>query len=143
MPASAELHALDDAAIIERLTQVRGIGRWTVEMLLMFQLGRPDVLPVDDFGVRNGFRLAYGLQGMPRAARAGASSARAGRRTARSPPGTCGARWICRASKKLPARRAAPRVARANSARRPEAADRPRKQSPPGAPAQSRRRARA
>ena len=47
------------------LTQVRGIGRWTVEMLLMSRLGRPDVLPVDDFGVRNGFRLAYGLRGMP------------------------------------------------------------------------------
>jgi hypothetical protein len=44
---------------------VRGIGRWTVEMLLMFRLGRPDVLPIDDFGVRNGFRLAYGLRGMP------------------------------------------------------------------------------
>jgi len=44
---------------------VRGIGRWTVEMLLMFQLGRPDVLPVDDFGVRAGFRAAYGLRGMP------------------------------------------------------------------------------
>ena len=48
--------------IIARLTQVRGIGRWTVEMLLMFQLGRPDVLPVDDFGVRAGFRAAYGLK---------------------------------------------------------------------------------
>ena len=51
--------------IIERLTQVRGIGRWTVEMLLMFQLGRPDVLPVDDFGVRSGFRAAYGLRKLP------------------------------------------------------------------------------
>jgi DNA-3-methyladenine glycosylase II len=66
VPASSELHALDDATIIERITQVRGIGRWTVEMMLMFQLGRPDVLPVDDFGVCNGFRLAYGLKGMPR-----------------------------------------------------------------------------
>jgi hypothetical protein len=46
---------------------VRGIGRWTVEMLLMFRLGRPDVLPVGDFGVCNGFRLAYGLRGMPTA----------------------------------------------------------------------------
>jgi DNA-3-methyladenine glycosylase II len=59
------LHTLADEEIIERITQVRGIGRWTVEMLLMFRLGRPDVLPVDDFGVRNGFRLAYGLRGMP------------------------------------------------------------------------------
>jgi DNA-3-methyladenine glycosylase II len=65
IPARKELVALADAAIIERLTQVRGIGRWTVEMMLIFQLGRPDVLPVDDFGVRNGFRLAYGLRKMP------------------------------------------------------------------------------
>jgi DNA-3-methyladenine glycosylase II len=65
VPASDILHTLDDEEIIERLTQVRGIGRWTVEMMLMSRLGRPDVLPVDDFGVRNGFRLAYGLRGMP------------------------------------------------------------------------------
>ncbi len=66
VPTVAELHTLDNDAIVERITQVRGIGRWTVEMLLMFQLARPDVLPVDDFGVCNGFRLAYGLKGMPR-----------------------------------------------------------------------------
>jgi DNA-3-methyladenine glycosylase II len=65
VPDTATLTALDDEAIIERLTQVRGIGRWTVEMLLMFQLGRLDVLPVDDFGVRAGFRYAYGLRKMP------------------------------------------------------------------------------
>jgi DNA-3-methyladenine glycosylase II len=65
VPQRAELDPLSDLAIIERLTQVRGIGRWTVEMMLMFQLQRPDVLPVDDFGVRNGFRLAYRLRGMP------------------------------------------------------------------------------
>jgi DNA-3-methyladenine glycosylase II len=65
VPDRETLAALDDAQIIDRLTQVRGIGRWTVEMMLMFQLGRPDVLPVDDFGVRNGFRLAYGLRKMP------------------------------------------------------------------------------
>src|SRR6202034_921975 len=65
VPARSELDALSDLEIIERLTEVRGIGRWTVEMLLMFQLQRPDVLPVDDFGVRNGFRLAYRLRGMP------------------------------------------------------------------------------
>jgi DNA-3-methyladenine glycosylase II len=65
VPDTATLLPLDDDAIVERLTAVRGIGRWTVEMMLMFQLGRPDVLPVDDFGVRNGFRLAYGLRAMP------------------------------------------------------------------------------
>jgi DNA-3-methyladenine glycosylase II len=65
VPPSEILLTLGDDEIIERLTQVRGIGRWTVEMMLMSRLGRPDVLPVDDFGVRNGFRLAYGLRGMP------------------------------------------------------------------------------
>jgi DNA-3-methyladenine glycosylase II len=65
VPPYEILNTMADEEIIERLTQVRGIGRWTVEMLLMFRLGRPDILPVDDFGVRNGFRLAYGLRGMP------------------------------------------------------------------------------
>lgn len=65
VPTTAVIQRLDDEAIIERLIAVRGVGRWTVEMLLIFQLGRPDVLPVDDFGVRNGFRLAYGLSRMP------------------------------------------------------------------------------
>lgn len=67
VPPYEILHTLGNDEIIERLTQVRGIGRWTVEMLLMFRLGRPDILPVDDFGVCNGFRLAYGLRGMPKA----------------------------------------------------------------------------
>src|SRR6185312_13051333 len=65
VPDRETLLSLGDAEIVEQLTQVRGIGRWTVEMMLMFQLGRPDILPVDDFGVRNGFRLAYGLRKMP------------------------------------------------------------------------------
>lgn len=67
IPSSRLIKRLSDDEIIERLTEVRGVGRWTVEMLLMFQLGRPDVLPADDFGVRNGFRLAYGLEEMPNA----------------------------------------------------------------------------
>jgi DNA-3-methyladenine glycosylase II len=65
VPAPPEFEALSDLQIIERISAVRGIGRWTVEMMLIFQLRRPDVLPVDDFGVRNGFRLAYGLKAMP------------------------------------------------------------------------------
>jgi DNA-3-methyladenine glycosylase II len=65
VPTGAIVRKLDDEAIIDRLIAVRGIGRWTVEMLLIFQLGRPDVLPVDDFGVRNGFRIAYGRRSMP------------------------------------------------------------------------------
>ncbi len=65
VPTNRVIKGLEDKTIIERLTAVRGIGRWTVEMLLIFQLGRPDVLPVDDFGVRNGFRIAYGRRSMP------------------------------------------------------------------------------
>jgi DNA-3-methyladenine glycosylase II len=65
VPRTAVISKLDDAEIISRLTQVRGVGQWTVEMLLIFQLGRSDVLPVDDFGVRNGFRRAYKLEEMP------------------------------------------------------------------------------
>ena len=65
VPTGREIKTLDDDAIVERLVAVRGIGRWTVEMLLIFQLGRPDVLPVDDFGVRKGFRIAYRRRTMP------------------------------------------------------------------------------
>jgi DNA-3-methyladenine glycosylase II len=57
---------LSDEALIERLTSIRGVGRWTVEMLLIFTLGRPDVLPVDDFGVRDGYRALYGLEAPPK-----------------------------------------------------------------------------
>jgi DNA-3-methyladenine glycosylase II len=57
---------LSDEALIERLTSLRGIGRWTVEMLLIFTLGRPDILPVDDFGVREGYRLLHGLEAQPK-----------------------------------------------------------------------------
>ncbi len=65
IPPSRAIDRLEDAEIIERLTAVRGVGQWTVEMLLIFKLGRPDVLPVDDFGVRSGFRDAYELTQMP------------------------------------------------------------------------------
>jgi DNA-3-methyladenine glycosylase II len=54
-----------DDDIIEHLTTVRGIGRWTVEMLLIFKLGRPDVLPVGDLGVRKGFALMLGKRKLP------------------------------------------------------------------------------
>ena len=57
---------LDDEAVIERMIAVRGVGRWTAEMLLMFTLNRPDVLPVGDFGVRHGFRLLYGKRAEPK-----------------------------------------------------------------------------
>jgi DNA-3-methyladenine glycosylase II len=54
------VHRLDDEEVVARLTQVRGIGRWTAEMFLMFQLGRPDVWPVDDYGVRKGWAMLHG-----------------------------------------------------------------------------------
>ena len=55
-----DLDGLDDDAVVERLTTVRGIGRWTAEMFLLFELRRPDVWPVDDLGVRHGWRLIHG-----------------------------------------------------------------------------------
>lgn len=65
VPTLAKTRRMDDEAIIEHLTQVRGIGRWTVQMLLMFRLGRPDVLPVGDYGIRNGFGTAFRKGEMP------------------------------------------------------------------------------
>lgn len=65
VPTMAELATMDDEEIVERLTQVRGIGRWTAEMLLIFSLGRPDVLPVTDLGIRRGFMRTYALDDMP------------------------------------------------------------------------------
>ncbi len=59
VPTLAHLRKLDDAEIVEHLTRVRGIGVWTVEMLLLFRLGRPNVLPVGDYGVRKGFALTF------------------------------------------------------------------------------------
>jgi DNA-3-methyladenine glycosylase II len=66
VPATRHIAKLSDEEIVARLTEVRGVGRWTVEMLLIFQLGRPDVLPVDDFGVRHGFSVAYKKPVMPK-----------------------------------------------------------------------------
>ena len=66
VPTSRQIVRLADEEIITRLTEVRGVGRWTAEMLLIFQLGRPDVLPADDFGVRTGFRIAYRRREMPK-----------------------------------------------------------------------------
>jgi len=65
LPTLDEVHRMEDEAIIERLVQVRGIGRWTVEMLLIFRLGRPDVLPVDDYGIRKGFALTFRRRELP------------------------------------------------------------------------------
>jgi len=66
VPTIAQAHRMDDEAIIEHLTEIRGIGRWTAQMVLMFRLGRPDVLPVDDFGIRKGFAVAFRKREMPK-----------------------------------------------------------------------------
>jgi DNA-3-methyladenine glycosylase II len=65
VPSGRALIRMTDDEIIERLTAVRGIGRWTVEMLLLFDLGRPDVWPVDDYGVRKGFAKTFGRRKLP------------------------------------------------------------------------------
>ncbi|MGH8183740.1 MAG: DNA-3-methyladenine glycosylase family protein [Rhodanobacteraceae bacterium] len=65
VPRTAQLDRMPDQDLIDHLIQVRGIGRWTVEMLLMFRLGRPDVLPVDDLGVRKGAQIVHRWPEMP------------------------------------------------------------------------------
>jgi 3-methyladenine DNA glycosylase/8-oxoguanine DNA glycosylase len=65
VPSKRALARMADEEIIERVSQVRGIGRWTVEMLLIFRLGRPNVLPVDDYGVRKGMQRLYKLRELP------------------------------------------------------------------------------
>jgi DNA-3-methyladenine glycosylase II len=66
IPGRAAARRLSDDVLIERLVALRGVGRWTVEMLLIFTLGRADILPVDDFGVREGYRVAAGLPEQPK-----------------------------------------------------------------------------
>jgi len=65
VPDYATARGMDDEALIERLTRLRGIGRWTVEMLLIYSLERMDILPADDFGVREGYRRLKGLEEQP------------------------------------------------------------------------------
>jgi DNA-3-methyladenine glycosylase II len=65
IPTLDECDAMTDPEIMERLTSIKGIGRWTAEMLLIFNLGRPDVLPVHDLGVRKGFQIAYHKRKLP------------------------------------------------------------------------------
>ncbi|WP_408872513.1 DNA-3-methyladenine glycosylase family protein [Gluconobacter roseus] len=66
VPSRSEAAGMTDEDLIARLVTLRGIGRWTVEMLLMFTLNRPDVMPVDDFGVREGWRRIKGLELPPK-----------------------------------------------------------------------------
>jgi DNA-3-methyladenine glycosylase II len=66
IPPRRSLARMKDEAIVKRLIVTRGVGRWTVEMFLMFTLGRPDVLPVDDYGIRFGYKIAYGKRTIPK-----------------------------------------------------------------------------
>lgn len=66
VPPSVEIKKLTDEEIVTRLIAVRGIGQWTAEMLLIFQLGRPDVLAANDFGIKKGFARAFGLAELPK-----------------------------------------------------------------------------
>jgi len=66
VPSARALAKMSDDEIVARLITVRGIGRWTVEMLLLFDLGRPDVWPVDDYGVRKGFAKTFGKRKLPK-----------------------------------------------------------------------------
>jgi 3-methyladenine DNA glycosylase/8-oxoguanine DNA glycosylase len=65
VPTARQLTRMSDEEIVARLTIVRGIGRWTAEMLLLFDLGRPDVWPVHDYGVRKGFARTFGKRKLP------------------------------------------------------------------------------
>ena len=65
VPSLEEAHKLSDEELVKRLVSVRGIGAWTVEMFLIFRLGRPDVLPIHDLGVRKGWAITYGKKHMP------------------------------------------------------------------------------
>jgi DNA-3-methyladenine glycosylase II len=66
VPPLAAIRRMCEEEILERLTRVRGIGEWSVHMFLMFQLGRPDVLPIKDYGIRKGFQHVYGLKKEPK-----------------------------------------------------------------------------
>jgi len=65
VPSVAALRKMSDQEIVERITSVRGVGRWTAEMLLIFRLGRPDVLPIGDYGIRKGFAQVLGKSVLP------------------------------------------------------------------------------
>ncbi|MGE0518560.1 MAG: DNA-3-methyladenine glycosylase [Candidatus Binatia bacterium] len=66
VPTLEQAHAMSDQDLVDRLVSVRGIGAWSVEMFLIFRLGRPDVLPVHDLGVKKGWAVTYGKKHMPR-----------------------------------------------------------------------------
>jgi 3-methyladenine DNA glycosylase/8-oxoguanine DNA glycosylase len=66
VPSIEEAHKMSDQELVDRLISVRGVGAWTVEMFLIFRLGRPDVLPIHDYGVQKGFAITYGKKTVPK-----------------------------------------------------------------------------
>ena len=72
VPTRRAASRIPDDRLVEQLVQIRGVGRWTVEMMLIFTLGRPDILPIDDFGVREGWKVAAGLDAQPKPRELGA-----------------------------------------------------------------------
>jgi 3-methyladenine DNA glycosylase/8-oxoguanine DNA glycosylase len=89
VPTLEEAHNMSDQALVDRLISVRGIGAWTVEMFLIFRLGRPDVLPIHDYGVQKGFAITYRKKAIPNRANS-PNLANAGAPIARWQAGTCG-----------------------------------------------------
>jgi 3-methyladenine DNA glycosylase/8-oxoguanine DNA glycosylase len=65
LPSLEACDTMTDADLLDRLTKIKGVGRWTAEMLLIFNLGRPDILPVNDLGIRRGFQVAYAKRKLP------------------------------------------------------------------------------
>ena len=96
IPSVNDCELLNDEEIIAKLTEIKGIGRWTVEMFLIFNLGRPDVLPVHDLGARRGFQVAYRKRSLPTPEQLD----RHGRRWA--PHRTLAARYLWRAADSAP-----------------------------------------
>lgn len=95
LPTLGRARAATDEELVAKLTEVRGIGRWSVEMLLMFRLGRPDVLPVDDLGIQKGFAIAFRKRGLP-------DRAAIARRGARWAPYRTVASWYLWRANELP-----------------------------------------
>ena len=98
VPTSRAIARMESELILSQLTTIRGVGPWTVEMLLMFKLGRVDILPTTEYGVRKGFALTYNLKDLPTPAEL-LEHGKNGPSTAPSPPGIFGAYWI---NKSLP-----------------------------------------
>ena len=90
------LDAHDDEAVIEAITAVKGFGRWSAEMFLMFRLNRPDIFPVGDLGIVKGVQVLLGMKGRPSRAHDARARPKRGGRIGRWRPGTCGEFMNCR-----------------------------------------------